>query len=385
MAALDSPEAVVAALKGRDILAAALAVLREPDPHRKAALTELIVPAWREGRIRMPAPGAAHEAPPDRPARDETKVRLVPAKDAPKRGKGGSLASRQALLHSLVHIENCAVDLAWDIIARFGGDPSYQLPRAFFDDFVTVAADECRHFLALERRLEAIGSRYGALAVHDGLWDSASDTAGSLGARLAVEHCTHEARGLDVLPQTVGRFRAGGDAVTADLLQDVIYVEEISHCAAGVRWIKHLHRVAHEADWGQAAAHAGEQQGSDGTAQSTPPPQQPAQEQPGQQEQQQAQQAQQQQAAGNEQEGQQAGGAALPAWAAEARRHARVEEWFHSLVRGHFFGALKPPFNEEARAQAGVGPEWYLPLAADPAAAARRTAAADGAAGGGHA
>lgn len=45
----------------------------------------------------------------------------------------------QALLHSLVHIENWAVDLAWDIIARFGQDPSYRLPHAFYDDFVTVS------------------------------------------------------------------------------------------------------------------------------------------------------------------------------------------------------------------------------------------------------
>jgi uncharacterized ferritin-like protein (DUF455 family) len=56
----------------------------------------------------------------------------------PKLGRGGTLASRQALLHSLVHIENWAVDLSWDIIARFGSDPSYQLPKAFFDDFVQV-------------------------------------------------------------------------------------------------------------------------------------------------------------------------------------------------------------------------------------------------------
>lgn len=31
----------------------------------------------------------------------------------PKIGKGGTLASRQAILHSLVHIESIAVDLAW--------------------------------------------------------------------------------------------------------------------------------------------------------------------------------------------------------------------------------------------------------------------------------
>lgn len=41
----------------------------------------------------------------------------------------------------------------------------------------------------------------------------------SLPARLAVEHCTHEARGLDVLPQTIGRFRNNGDAKTADILE----------------------------------------------------------------------------------------------------------------------------------------------------------------------
>lgn len=46
------------------------------------------------------------------------------------------------------------MDLAWDAIARFGGDVGYRLPRAFFDDFVAVAADECRHFALLSARLQ---------------------------------------------------------------------------------------------------------------------------------------------------------------------------------------------------------------------------------------
>lgn len=65
-------------------------------------------------------------------------VKLVAPGAMPKLGKGGTLASRQALLHSLVHIENWAIDLSWDIIARFGSDPSYDLPRRFYDDFVQV-------------------------------------------------------------------------------------------------------------------------------------------------------------------------------------------------------------------------------------------------------
>lgn len=44
----------------------------------------------------------------------------------------------------------------------------------------------------LAPRLQELGSYYGALPAHDGLWDSAIATSGSLLARLAVEHCVHE-------------------------------------------------------------------------------------------------------------------------------------------------------------------------------------------------
>jgi hypothetical protein len=55
------------------------------------------------------------------------------------------------------------------------------------------------------------------------LWESAENTSYSLPARLAVEHCVHEARGLDVLPATIAKFRNGGDEETAQLLESVIY------------------------------------------------------------------------------------------------------------------------------------------------------------------
>jgi uncharacterized ferritin-like protein (DUF455 family) len=58
-----------------------------------------------------------------------------------------------------------------------------------------VAEDECRHYELLRARLEELGSQHGAFAAHDGLWESAQETAQSLPARLAVEHCVHEARG----------------------------------------------------------------------------------------------------------------------------------------------------------------------------------------------
>ena len=53
----------------------------------------------------------------------------------------GTLKSRMAMIHSLVHIESVAIDLSWDIIARY---PSNNLPKEFYDDFVKVAQDEAK-------------------------------------------------------------------------------------------------------------------------------------------------------------------------------------------------------------------------------------------------
>jgi len=89
-----------------------------------------------------------------------------------------------------------------------------------------VAYDEASHFQQLQQRLEAIGSSYGALPVHDGLWESAAATAHSLPARLAVESCVHEARGLDRLPHTIQSFRNSGDGESAKLLEKIYQVCE---------------------------------------------------------------------------------------------------------------------------------------------------------------
>ena len=45
-------------------------------------------------------------------------------------------------------------------------------------------------------------------------------------------------------------------------------------------------------------------------------------------------------------------------------RSIEPEATFHALVRRHFRGALKPPFNTEARLAAGLPPRFYEPLAA---------------------
>ena len=49
-----------------------------------------------------------------------------------------------------------------------------------------VAEDECRHFQLLEARLREVGSHYGALPAHDGLWESASHTSHRCGGLIIV-------------------------------------------------------------------------------------------------------------------------------------------------------------------------------------------------------
>ncbi|MFN3938608.1 MAG: ferritin-like domain-containing protein, partial [Gemmobacter sp.] len=44
------------------------------------------------------------------------------------------------------------------------------------------------------------------------------------------------------------------------------------------------------------------------------------------------------------------------------RHELDPKDTFHHLVRRHFHGALKPPFDEARRAEAGLPPDFYWPL-----------------------
>jgi uncharacterized ferritin-like protein (DUF455 family) len=158
----------------------------------------------------------------------------------PKRGRGGSDRGRIAMLHALAHIEYVAIDLAFDLIGRFGA----QFPRSFVDDWMRVGGEEAMHFAILARRLRALGATYGDLPAHDGLWEAAEATARDPLARLAVVPMVLEARGLDVTPATIDRFRAAGDNRSARLLERIL-ADEINHVATGVRWFESLCAAQH--------------------------------------------------------------------------------------------------------------------------------------------
>ena len=260
--------------------ALALAVLETAGARDKAAASLAAAATWRVGGVT-----ALFDRPaPDRPARPEHPA-LCPAGQMPKRGRGGSERGRIALLHALAHIELNAIDLAWDVALRFGAG----LPCVFVDDWIGVGEDEATHFLLLDDRLRALGSHYGALPAHDGLWESARSTADDLAARLAVVPQVLEARGLDVSPATAARLRTAGDMDSAAIVER-IYHDEIGHVAIGNRWFR---------------------------------------------------------------------------WAC-VRDGRDPATTFQLLVRQRFGGAVKPPFNDSARLQAGLTPDFYMPLAERP-------------------
>ena len=260
----------------------AVAVLTTADGRTKTALGRAFAAQWFAARQAGAALPIGRASPPLRPARPERPELLQP-RDVPRR-RPGSAAGRIALLHAVAHIELNAVDLHWDIIARFGDVP---MPLGFYDDWVKAADEEAKHFNLICDCLAAHGSHYGALPAHAGMWRAAEDTAGDLLGRLAVVPMVLEARGLDVTPGMIAVFRAAADAQALSALE-VIYAEEVAHVAYGSKWFNWLC-------------------GRDGLD---------------------------------------------------------PKEAFHSLVRKYFHGALKPPFNEEKRAEAGIPPDFYWPLSA---------------------
>ncbi len=258
----------------------AVEVLSTADGRAKAALGRAHASAWFAARASGAPLVIGRALPPDQPARP-VKPDLLSPREVPRRRPGSALG-RIAMLHAIAHIELNAVDLHWDIIARFAHLP---MPMGFYDDWVKAADDEAKHFNLICDCLESLGSHYGALPAHAGMWRAAEDTAGDLFGRLAVVPMVLEARGLDVTPGMIDLFRAAGEAQAIAALE-VIYTEEVAHVAYGSKWFNWLC----------------------------------------------------------------------------GREGLDPKEQFHALVRRYFHGLLKPPFNTEKRAEAGLPPDFYWPL-----------------------
>lgn len=256
----------------------AIAALSATALDQKIALTQELSELWKQKKLSVSTPHDRKIV--DRPGRPE-KPDLVPPKMVKKRSLV-AIEGRIALMHALAHIELNAIDLALDIIARFAGK---DIPRSFYDGWIKVAFEEAKHFSLLRARLQHLGSDYGALPAHDGLWQAAHETRNDIYARLAVVPLILEARGLDVTPSLLDKLRGLGDNETADIL-NIIYEDEKGHVAIGAKWFRFFC----------------------------------------------------------------------------ARQGVNPATRFQELVRANFRGKLMPPFNDIARAQAGLTPTFYRAL-----------------------
>ncbi|MDG1472289.1 MAG: ferritin-like domain-containing protein [Ascidiaceihabitans sp.] len=259
----------------------AVNVLTTADGREKTALSRKYAAEWQATRARGETPEIGRAEPPMQPARPK-KPELLSPRDVPHR-KPGTPEGRIALLHAVAHIELNAVDLHWDIIPRFA---HVKMPMGYYDDWVKAADEESKHFNLMADCLEEVGSHYGALPAHAGMWRAAEDTADDFMGRLAVVPMVLEARGLDVTPNMIRLFKQA-KATSAVAALETIYAEEVAHVAYGSKWFHFLC----------------------------------------------------------------------------GRNDLDPKQAFHELVQTYFHGALKPPFNEEKRAEAGIPPDFYWPLA----------------------
>ena len=212
------------------LLPQATNILKTTDANTKVSNSRTVAAAWRNGNLI----DLGHSQAPDRPGRPAAPALLGP-RCVPRRRINKSPAGRIALLHALAHIELNAVDLAWDILVRF--TVTQKLPSAFINDWVSIADEEAKHFALLNGRLKELGSYYGALPAHDGLWEAAINTANDFSARLAIVPLVLEARGLDVTPPMIEKLERADDYASAEILR-IIHRDEITHVAIGHKWFK---------------------------------------------------------------------------------------------------------------------------------------------------
>jgi len=265
-----------------EILTAVKNVLDCSDPIRKAEQVRDLFALWKNDPV-LPTEYPCSNDIPGRPDKPE----LVPPNEVPRR-RLGSEQGKAALMHAVAHIEFNAINLALDMICRFSEDKLLEEPiilTDFLSDWLSVAADEARHFQMIYHFLQERGFTYGSFPAHDGLWDAARATSHDLAARLAIAPMVLEARGLDVTPQIIEKLRKNNESEAIEILK-VILEEEVQHVFFGTKWFNFV---------------------------------------------------------------------------AKARFKEPIS-YFQDLVRSHFKGKLKKPFNKSARLEAHLYEDFYLPL-----------------------
>eukprot|EP00178_Gracilaria_changii_P004430 TRINITY_DN1711_c0_g1_i1.p2 TRINITY_DN1711_c0_g1~~TRINITY_DN1711_c0_g1_i1.p2 ORF type:complete len:322 (+),score=33.94 TRINITY_DN1711_c0_g1_i1:65-1030(+) len=255
-------------------------VLTASDPLDKLHFTQAALDCWKTTR----KCGATH-TPPHRPSRPKLPQIVTPSQ-MPS-AKQSNAPMNVYHLHSLAHVELNAIDLCFDTMLRFEPQILDHDREQWFEDWLSIASDEARHFSYLHHRLIALDSFYGALPAHDIIWKSADVSKHCLHERLALGQLVAEAKGLDAGPKLVQRLIGAADNESAAIVRQIAD-EEIRHVKLGVKW---FHKEC------------------------------------------------------------------------ERLQIDSIKTFHQIALRLANPGAFTKPFNEQRRRQAGMTPEWYLPVA----------------------
>ena len=146
-----------------------------------------------------------------------------------------SIDGKKYLVHTILHIEYSAIDLALDAALRFKN-----LPIQYYKDWLEVADDEIRHFLMLEELLSELGGVYGDFPVHKNLFEAMEATPEFL-KRMAVVPRYLEANGLDQNPKIMEKLNSNRDEFNIKFIEAlrIILEEEVSHVKKGDVWFKY--------------------------------------------------------------------------------------------------------------------------------------------------
>ncbi len=137
------------------------------------------------------------------------------------------------IVHSITHIEFCAINLALDTSYRFKN-----LPFKFYEDWLEVADEEIKHFELLNSVLSELGFKYGAFCVHNNLELALKATKDSLNFRVGVVHRGLEAKGLDANPFVLKKLQSSTHKTLLSEILNLILEDEIKHVKKGDFWWK---------------------------------------------------------------------------------------------------------------------------------------------------
>jgi len=221
---------LIASFSNQSVHESAYICLMEADVEQKILLTKALCELFQEDALILETTTSAHSiSEPGRPQRPL----LVSPRELSKRSIHDK-ESRAALVHSIAHIEFNAINLALDVVYRFRGHP-----RSFYTDWLKVAQEEAYHFSLLANHLNKLDYAYGDFSGHNGLWEMAIETDYDVLVRMALVPRVMEARGLDVTPGIIAKFKQAGDKDMMEILT-IIQRDEVGHVEIGTRWYRYF-------------------------------------------------------------------------------------------------------------------------------------------------